>query len=96
MLFRSIGIIKAHSALHRGFAAPFEFRSGARFERAPIFFADGEVELLWPGSFRRMEEEGVADRSRFTVAGSSSVIDLVEASWPAEMEEAAPDLTLRL
>ncbi|KAL6993270.1 hypothetical protein U1Q18_011385 [Sarracenia purpurea var. burkii] len=90
--------IKAHSSLHHGFVPPertFDSRSGARFGHGdagqPIFVDDDDIieaELLWPGSFRRVDEESVT---------RGSIVNFFEATPSVDGDdEPAPDLTLRL
>ncbi|KAF7143748.1 hypothetical protein RHSIM_Rhsim05G0055100 [Rhododendron simsii] len=87
--FQSLGI-KAHSSVHQSFVPPvrsFEFRGSGRCELGhsgmPIFLEDDETELMWPGSFRR-----------HLIA--NSLVNFSEATPAAEIDERAPDLTLRL
>ncbi|KAF5957967.1 hypothetical protein HYC85_005192 [Camellia sinensis] len=90
--FRSLGI-KAHSSVHHSFVPQvrsFDFRSSVRFEQGhtghPIFMEDEEAQLLWPGSFRHIDEEQVTHPN----------INFFEASPSVDIDEPAPDLTLRL
>lgn len=93
LAFRSLGI-EAHSSVHQSFVPPvksFEFRGSGRHELGhsamPIFLEDDEAELMWPGSFRRIDEERVI---------ANSLVNFAEATPTADMDERAPDLTLRL
>uniref|UniRef100_A0A6N2LEE5 C2H2-type domain-containing protein n=1 Tax=Salix viminalis TaxID=40686 RepID=A0A6N2LEE5_SALVM len=98
--FRSLGI-EAHSSVHQNFAPPvrsLEISSGARFDHGyaglPVFMEDDEAELLWPGSFR---QAAVADGAHpsFVVAGSSNM-SFSGAAPPVDLDDSAPDLTLKL
>lgn len=100
--FRSLGI-KAHSSVHHGLAPPVrppEMRSSARFEQGyfgvPIFLQDDEAEMLWPGSFRQVVAETSNTHPSFVLTGGSSNINFVEVTPTAEIENSAPDLTLKL
>ncbi|XWS46420.1 hypothetical protein CRYUN_Cryun14cG0064500 [Craigia yunnanensis] len=95
--FRSLGI-KAHCSAHQSFAPP-DSRNNARFEHGylglPIFMEDDEAELLWPGGFRQIAEEGKTDHPGFVLPGSSNM-NFVEVAQPVDLESSAPDLTLKL
>ncbi|XP_058179677.1 zinc finger protein 4-like [Rhododendron vialii] len=91
--FRSLGI-EAHSSVHQSFVPPvrsFEFRGSGGRELGhlgmPIFLEDDETELMWPGSFRRIDEERLI---------ANSLVNISEAAPTADIDERAPDLTLRL
>lgn len=93
LAFRSLGI-EAHSSVHQSFVPPvrsFEFRGSGRRELGhsgmPIFLEDDETELMWPGSFRRIDEERLI---------ANSLVNFSEAIPAADIDERAPDLTLRL
>ncbi|XAR58120.1 hypothetical protein NMG60_11026514 [Bertholletia excelsa] len=90
--FRSLGI-NAHSSAHAP-VRPFDFRTSARFEQGnvgfPIFVEDDEAELLWPGSFRQIDEGCV------TLHHPSLSMDFLEAAGSVEIDETTPDLTLKL
>ncbi|KAJ0042422.1 hypothetical protein Pint_18268 [Pistacia integerrima] len=98
--FRSLGI-QAHSSVHQHYTPPVrspDVRSNARFEHRypglPIFVDDDEAELLWPGSFRQVAEAGNTHPS-FTAAGSSSM-NFLEVAPAVNLDNSAPDLTLKL
>ncbi|KAF9683860.1 hypothetical protein SADUNF_Sadunf04G0057900 [Salix dunnii] len=98
--FRSLGI-EAHSSVHQNFAPPvrsLEISSSARFDNGyaglPVFMEDDEAELLWPGSFRQVAVADDAHRS-FVVAGSSNM-SFFGATPPVDLDDSAPDLTLKL
>ncbi|XP_031247260.1 zinc finger protein 4-like [Pistacia vera] len=98
--FRSLGI-QAHSSVHQHYTPPVrspDVRSNARFEHRypglPIFVEDDEAELLWPGSFRQVAEAGNTHPS-FTAAGSSSM-NFLEVAPAVNLDNSAPDLTLKL
>ncbi|OMO87074.1 hypothetical protein CCACVL1_09273 [Corchorus capsularis] len=110
--FRSLGI-KAHSSAHQSFAPPpirpaDSRNNNARFEHGylglPIFIEDDEAEMLWPGSFRQINEANEAHHHHhpgFLLPGSSNsnTINFVDVSTqPVDLESSAvqPDLTLKL
>lgn len=94
LAFRSLGI-EAHSSVHQSFlplVKSFEFRgSTGRCELGhsgmPIFVEDDEAELMWPGSFRQIDEDRVI---------ANSLVNFSEATPTAGIDEREPDLTLRL
>ncbi|KAJ8763023.1 hypothetical protein K2173_023228 [Erythroxylum novogranatense] len=94
--FRSLGI-KAHSSVHNSFMPP-DNRSGARFDHGslgpPVFVEDDEAELLWPGSFRQVADAN--DSAPSFVLTTSSNINLSAETPPVDLENSAPDLTLKL
>lgn len=99
---RSLGI-KAHSSQHHGLAPrpPELARSSARFEQGcfgvPIFLHDEEAaELLWPGSFRQAAEASNARSSSFVVTGNSGISFVGVTRAPQDLDNSAPDLTLKL
>lgn len=90
--FQSLGI-EAHGSFHQrvgpqetGF---YSIRGGARFDQAyvrlPMFMAEDEPEIFWPGSFRQMDGVGVGGSSMAPVPGGRGSIST-----------ATPDLTLKL
>ncbi|KAL4364725.1 hypothetical protein AHAS_Ahas07G0034800 [Arachis hypogaea] len=102
--FRSFGI-KAHSStMHHGFSptimrpAP-EVKSNARFEQGyvglPMFSEDDDSELMWPGSFRQVADAGKNNHREFILTGNPN-LSFTEVSPPEEIENSAPDLTLKL
>lgn len=100
--FRSLGI-KAHSSVHHGLVPSVrtpEMRSSARFEQGyfgvPIFLQDDEAELLWPGSFRQVAAETSNTQPSFVLTGGSSNLNFVEVTPTADIDNSAPDLTLKL
>ena len=100
--FQSLGI-KAHSSVHQGLTPAVrtpETRSSARFEQGyfgvPIFLQDDEAELLWPGSFRQVTKtSNTTTHPSFVLTGSSN-LNFVEVTPTADVDNSAPDLTLKL
>ncbi|KAK8507946.1 hypothetical protein V6N13_055414 [Hibiscus sabdariffa] len=102
--FRSLGI-KAHSAMHQGIMpsshGPIDTRSAARFDQGcfgmPVFIEDDDVDLLWPGSFRQVNEDQEADTNRVLDSAQSSNLGFTAmASQPTRTDTSALDLTLKL
>lgn len=98
--FRSLGI-KAHSSAHYGVAPPVrpsDTRCTTKFQHGylgmPIFVEDDEAELLWPGSFRQVDEAGNPHSS--FVLTESSKINFVEMTPSVDIDNSTPDLTLKL
>lgn len=98
--FRSLGI-QAHSSVHQHCSPAMrlpDVRSNAKFEHGypglPIYVKDNEVNLLWPGSFRQVAELG-NNHPGFAAAGSSRM-NIFEVSPPMNLDNSAPDLTLKL
>lgn len=98
--FSSLGI-KAHSSLHHSFSQtmrPFEVKNNATFEQGyvgvPMFLEDDESDLLWPGSFRQVNEAGDSNQN-FMLTGSSD-LSFAEVNPCLEIENSTPDLTLKL
>lgn len=106
---RSLGI-KVHSSLHNGFSPkirpPPEIKSNARFNQGyighPIFLEDDEAELLWQGSFRQVTEgAGNSNNTHQNCiqTGSSNLsfsTEVTKVKQPVDLENSAPELTLKL
>ncbi|XP_062113271.1 zinc finger protein 4-like [Humulus lupulus] len=105
--FRSLGV-EAHSAVHQRALSSSErlpdARAGAKFQQSyygmPMFMEDDEVDLFWPGSFRRVDE-GVGSRSSLEVQFGQSlekniVTRLPPPITPPRTDSSSPDLTLKL
>ncbi|GFS39487.1 C2H2 and C2HC zinc fingers superfamily protein [Actinidia rufa] len=96
--FRSLGI-KAHSSVHQSFVPPVR-PFGGRFEIGhmgpPIFMEDDESELLWPGSFRQIDEERVTHHHQSFLPVERLNANFLEGTPSVDTDEPAPDLTLRL
>ncbi|RWR79560.1 zinc finger protein 4-like protein [Cinnamomum micranthum f. kanehirae] len=97
-LYGSAGLslgIKAHSLVHCGAMERPETRGAARFDQGfkgmPIFVEDEEMDMFWPGSFRRV----AAGSPSFEMVGRSN-LNFVTLGPPQEEDLSAPDLTLRL
>ncbi|WVZ07495.1 hypothetical protein V8G54_020841 [Vigna mungo] len=100
--FRSLGI-KAHSSLHHGFSPtmrPPETKSSARFEQGyvgfPIFLEEDEAELLWQGSYHQVPSNGGHTHQNFTLSGTSNLSFNGVNQPPVDIENSAPELTLKL
>ncbi|CAL0306041.1 unnamed protein product [Lupinus luteus] len=100
--FRSLGI-EAHAAMHQRYMqmpsalvrVP-DMKGGAKFERnhfgAPIFMADDDVSLFWPGSFRRVEHGSCVNLGHAQTSNTS----FVPMPLPPPQTSSSPDLTLKL
>lgn len=92
--YRSLGI-KAHSMVHNGMLERPDLRGGARFEHGflglPIFVEEEEMDMFWPGSFRKV----AVGSPSFEMAGSSN-LNFRAVAPPPEEDSAGPDLTLKL
>ncbi|KAE9603332.1 hypothetical protein Lal_00008328 [Lupinus albus] len=95
--FRSLGI-EAHSAMHKRYmqmpstlVRTHDMKCGAKFERnhfgSPIFMADDDVSVFWPGSFRTCVNLGHAQTSNTS---------FVPMALPPPQTSSSPDLTLKL
>ncbi|GMJ04527.1 hypothetical protein HRI_004121900 [Hibiscus trionum] len=98
------GSIKAHSAMHQGIMPsshrPLDMRSGARFDQGhfgmPIFVEDDDADLIWPGSFRQVNEDQNADTNQASDLAQSSNLGFIAMASPPRTDTSALDLTLKL
>ncbi|XP_019448399.1 PREDICTED: zinc finger protein 4-like isoform X2 [Lupinus angustifolius] len=100
--FRSLGI-EAHSAMHQRYmqmpsslVRAHDMKAGAKFERnhfaSPIFMADDDVNLFWPGSFRRVDQGTCVNLGHAQTSNTS----FVPMTLPPPQTSSSPDLTLKL
>ncbi|XP_057500270.1 zinc finger protein 4-like [Actinidia eriantha] len=96
--FRSLGI-QAHSSVHQSLVPPVR-PFGGRFEIGhvgpPIFMEEEEAELLWPGSFRQIDEVRVPHHHQSFVPVGSLNANFLGGTPSVDIDESTPDLTLRL
>ncbi|GFY94131.1 zinc finger protein 3 [Actinidia rufa] len=62
----------------------------------PIFMEEEEAELLWPGSFRQIDEERVPHHHQSFVPVGSLNANFLGGTPSVDIDESTPDLTLRL